>query len=281
MPYSIPIVGGRTYLEWLIYSAVCIGFIIASLVDHFNSIPTSDIDQGGTLSGGGASALGAIAVLFSLRAININTILFGISFERSIFWHKLLAVLAIVIAAIHGSIFISFSDTAKNGRELSGNIIFVLMIFTACSYVLKQILFEYFYFFHVAVYAAIIIISFIHGATFYGLAGIVWAVDLLFRYYLQRHVVQAQFEILPADIIKLKFPKPEGFKYNSLQYIFVCVPEVSYCQYHPFSVSSAPYENEVAIIYGFRFCLISLLYCYVCLHRCQFISESWVIGRKN
>jgi hypothetical protein len=37
------------------------------------------------------------------------------------------------------------------------------------------------------------------------------------------------------------------FQYKAGQYIFVCIPEIAKLEFHPFSLSSAPYEDEVCI----------------------------------
>jgi hypothetical protein len=45
IPYWVPLLGGRTYLEWIIYAAVAIGFIATAI----NSKSSS---EGGDSSGG-------------------------------------------------------------------------------------------------------------------------------------------------------------------------------------------------------------------------------------
>uniref|UniRef100_A0ACD5T9I8 Uncharacterized protein n=1 Tax=Avena sativa TaxID=4498 RepID=A0ACD5T9I8_AVESA len=50
----------------------------------------------------------------------------------------------------------------------------------------------------------------------------------------------------PASM-SLHFPKPQGFKYKSGQYIFVKCPAVSAFQWHPFSITSAPHDDYVSV----------------------------------
>ena len=49
---------------------------------------------------------------------------------------------------------------------------------------------------------------------------------------------------LPADVVRLSFKK-DNFKYKSGQYVFLCVPKVTYFEWHPFSISSSPHQDEV------------------------------------
>jgi len=51
---------------------------------------------------------------------------------------------------------------------------------------------------------------------------------------------------LPSDVILLTFLKKD-FKYKSGQYLFICIPGVTWFEWHPFSLSSSPHENVVSI----------------------------------
>jgi predicted ferric reductase len=47
-------------------------------------------------------------------------------------------------------------------------------------------------------------------------------------------------------LIRLSFKK-RGLNYSAGQYVFITVPELSYLESHPFSISSSPYEDTVMI----------------------------------
>uniref|UniRef100_A0ACD5U1W5 Uncharacterized protein n=1 Tax=Avena sativa TaxID=4498 RepID=A0ACD5U1W5_AVESA len=51
----------------------------------------------------------------------------------------------------------------------------------------------------------------------------------------------------PASILSLHFPKSQGFRYKSGQYIFVKCAAVSPFQWHPFSITSAPEDDYVSV----------------------------------
>jgi len=50
----------------------------------------------------------------------------------------------------------------------------------------------------------------------------------------------------PAKTIEIQFKKP-SFKYRPGMYLFMNVPEVSYWQWHPFTITSSPYEDYISI----------------------------------
>jgi hypothetical protein len=54
------------------------------------------------------------------------------------------------------------------------------------------------------------------------------------------------FASLPGNVVSMKFPK-KNFNYKAGQYIFICVPEISYFQFHPFSISSSPDQDYVSL----------------------------------
>lgn len=50
--------------------------------------------------------------------------------------------------------------------------------------------------------------------------------------------------LLDSSVLKLVIPRPKNFKYYSGDYIFVNIPNVSYYEYHPFTVSSSPEQLD-------------------------------------
>jgi len=58
---------------------------------------------------------------------------------------------------------------------------------------------------------------------------------------------QCKIQRLPADVIRLSFPRGSNFPYKAGQYVFICIPDISYLEWHPFSISSAPHEDEVSV----------------------------------
>jgi len=88
-----------------------------------------------------------------------------------------------------------------------------------------------------------------YSASLATLAAALWAADVVYRYAYLANVAYpktCRIKALPARVICLTFPKGK-FQYKAGQYIFVCIPEIAKLEFHPFSLSSAPYEDEVCI----------------------------------
>lgn len=48
-------------------------------------------------------------------------------------------------------------------------------------------------------------------------------------------------------VVELSFPKTKNFDYNTGQYIYLAIPELSIFEWHPFTLSSCPLEDKVTI----------------------------------
>ncbi|XP_071911276.1 respiratory burst oxidase homolog protein E-like isoform X1 [Coffea arabica] len=53
--------------------------------------------------------------------------------------------------------------------------------------------------------------------------------------------------VLPGDVFSLIISKPNGFKYKSGQYIFLKCPTISPFEWHPFSITSAPGDDNLSL----------------------------------
>eukprot|EP01038_Epipyxis_sp_PR26KG_P007873 gene7873-10688_t len=212
-PWYLPIIGNKSVLELLFLGVLyAIGTYICIRV--------------GALSAGlVASFIAGISILCGCRN-NLLTIILSISFERALYWHKVVAVSSIIFSGIHGYYFLQ-ENSSISGENLSGIVLVGLMVFTSLIYVVKHISFEVFYTVHILVYVFIILTCFWHGAYVFGLS------------------VSATVDFLPGDVVRLKFPK--CYEYAAGQYCFVMLPSISMYQYHPFTISSAPHEQEISL----------------------------------
>ncbi|KAG0239096.1 hypothetical protein BGW41_007939 [Actinomortierella wolfii] len=50
----------------------------------------------------------------------------------------------------------------------------------------------------------------------------------------------------PANVIELRIQKP-GFTYKPGQYMFINIPELSEYQWHPFTITSSPFEDYISV----------------------------------
>jgi len=74
-----------------------------------------------------------------------------------------------------------------------------------------------------------------------------YLIERLFREYRAREKTYISKVVChPAETIEIQFKKP-SFNYIPGQYLFMNVPEVSPYQWHPFTITSTPYEDFVSI----------------------------------
>ena len=234
---AIPLIGGKSFFEIAIALFVLIICLAISISD--------------TLTAGNvANWLGAIVVTLGLRN-NIIYQLFGLTFERALYWHKLFAVVTLAAAIIHG---VGQADGEEEERRrleeedddqtLSGYILIGLLGGMALVYLATYVNFNVFYYFHIVFFLALIVLAFMHGATVLGVLGIVWGVDILVRYVFTHRTTDAKLIPVGPKVVKLSFPREVLGRFSPGQYCFLMVRAINRYEYHPFSITSCPNNTE-------------------------------------
>lgn len=54
-------------------------------------------------------------------------------------------------------------------------------------------------------------------------------------------------DLLPGNVVGIKVLKPKGLKYTAGQYVFIRVPELSWFEWHPFTLTSSPGDNFLSV----------------------------------
>ena len=176
-------------------------------------------------SGRMAVDFACIMIIFALKN-NALTMFLGISYERAIQYHKAAGVLTVLLAISH----MILNERKMLEVEKSGIITLVLFTATSLSYLLKDIWFELFYYFHFCMYFVIAAMTHIHGAKAFKWTVVVWGFDALVRYYFGGHTVEADVTVLADGVVKISIPK--SFEYSPGQYCFISVPALTHFQYH-------------------------------------------------
>ena len=195
-----------------------------------------DYKDAGTIG----DVLGAVTTIFGLRN-NILNVTLGISYERALFWHKIMASCTVGVICIH----------ILTGVNISGLVLIVVMVLMSSIYLVKNsgisYGFEIFYYTHTVCMILLMMSGVLHGVVFISLAGLLWLIDVVMRSstYLQCEAAQVNATTLPGDVVRLTFLKP--IKYQAGQYVFLRIPEISVYEFHPFSISSAPHEDFMKI----------------------------------
>ncbi len=196
---------------------------------------------------------------------SILTLLLGIPFERAIKYHKVSGYCAFINGIFHTYIafmvdkereehnggFSHFMGFSTEGQvNTSGTclmLIILSMIITALP-VVRRVVFEVFFYCHIAFAMAMVVCAFYHSGIFVViLASVLWGGDLMFRRIIMacRYPRTASIKRLTDTVIEISIKKTKNFDYNSGQYMFIAIPELSIFQWHPISISSSPYQNVV------------------------------------
>ena len=194
-------------------------------------------------------SLAAISIGFSLSFSAQNsiwTILLGIPFERGLFWHKFFAFWGISLGLYHG-----FLEEAEYNeiRDISGLILLSILILMPifAFFLIRRKFFGFFLIIHWVLFIGIFTAAVIHGAGKVILGVFIVLFDLILRYFvIKRNIKKVGVMKLPAEIIRIAFQR-KNMKFKPGQYVFLCFPKISFWEFHPFSISSSPSEEQILI----------------------------------
>ncbi|KAJ2358127.1 hypothetical protein GGF43_001022, partial [Coemansia sp. RSA 2618] len=118
--------------------------------------------------------------------------------------------------------------------------------------VVRRKVFELFYLLHHLSFLVVILIFVhiqVHTFQYYiAVPGVIYALDRVYRMIrarLNRPRILAAI-LHPSNVIELRFAR-NGLNYKAGQYIYLCVPSISWHQWHPFTLTSAPEEDELSV----------------------------------
>lgn len=194
--------------------------------------------------------------------------LIDIPFEHATRYHVWLGHLTMVLFTLHGAFYmIAWTIQGRliekmvewkniGVANLPGVISLLaglLMWFTSFHTVRKKY-FELFFYTH-QLYVIFVVFLALHVGDFIfsiSAAGIfLFILDRFLRFCQSRPTVDViSASTLPCGTVELVFSKPATLKYNALSFIFLQLRELSFLQWHPFSVSSSPLdgENHIAVL---------------------------------
>jgi predicted ferric reductase len=209
------------------------------------------------------------ALLFSQRNSFI-TLFLGIPVDRGLFYHKLAGRVAGVMGLLHTAAYYldptfrsntskitlprdGVSDLFSNSINISGTmmiIILIAMIMTSIGPIRRHI-FELFYYLHIVFAAAFVVCTYYHsGWMVPSFAIMTIGVDWFIRLILMAGFLYpktGKLRVMTETVVEFTFPKSNFFHYNPGQYVYIAIPEISYFQWHPFSIVSTPNETTVKL----------------------------------
>ncbi|KAJ2158188.1 hypothetical protein GGF46_003961 [Coemansia sp. RSA 552] len=140
----------------------------------------------------------------------------------------------------------------KTGQIGHSMLAIMVVVFFSAMPVVRRKFFEVFYLLHHLSFLIILLIFFhvqVHTVEYYVAAPI--AIYLLDRAYrmvrsrINRPRILAVIQH-PSNVIELRFER-KGIYYKAGQYVYLCIPSLSWHQWHPFTLTSAPEEDELSV----------------------------------
>lgn len=131
-------------------------------------------------------------------------------------------------------------------------LLIILLIMFVCSqpFVRRKGSFEIFYWTHL-LYVPFWILTLFHGPNFWKwfmLPGAVYIVERVLRFVWMRgehgKTYISSGLLLPSKVIHLVIKRPYNFNFRPGDYVFVNIPAIANYEWHPFTISSAPEQED-------------------------------------
>ncbi|XP_058089935.1 ferric reduction oxidase 6-like isoform X1 [Magnolia sinica] len=216
-------------------------------------------------SGGCLGTIGMYCLAFLFLPIARGSVLLrliDVPFEQATRYHIWLGHVTMAVFTLHGIFYIVAwamqgqilhemvnwrSDGISNLPGVISLLAGLLMWVTSLQRVRKRN-FELFYYTH-QLYVVFIVFSALHVGDFIfseASAGIfIFLLDRFLRFCQSRSAVDViSTTCLPCGTVELVLSKPRDMNYHALSFIFLRVRELSWLQWHPFSVSSSPLDGR-------------------------------------
>ena len=215
----------------------------------------------------------------------------GVSWEYAIKWHRWVGAYTTFLIVVHSVMYLivwvhgnghhkydpdgvmlkhnlvagSCDGEANCGEDqrlmLRRNIYGIFALFsllviagTSTGFVRRRY-FELFYYAH-HLFVVLLAFTCMHysGAMIYLIPGLAtYLVDKVCRLAACRGEVVAEVELVTEDLLEVRVPVGAGGGgYRAGQYVFLCVPAVFALQWHPFSLTSAPYHPDACGVVVFH-----------------------------
>jgi hypothetical protein len=131
-------------------------------------------------------------------------------------------------------------------------LIFILMVMFICSlpFVRRGGSFEVFYWTHL-LYVLFFVLVILHGPVFWNwfiIPGCIFVIERVLRFVWMRSdrgkTYVSSGIILPSKVINLVIKRPFHFCHRPGDYVFINIPQIAKYEWHPFTLSSAPEEDD-------------------------------------
>ncbi|KAJ2628789.1 hypothetical protein H4R22_003693 [Coemansia sp. RSA 1290] len=235
--------------------------------------------KAGTLNGFAAASMACLMVSISaiflfmsptlLELIRRTFVSRYVAIEKNVHAHKIAAYtmafwtvahIVVYYYKFHGSAAksqgkMSFADMlfgTKVGKTGHALLFLFFFLFVTSIPVIRRKFHEVFYMMH-HLFVPCVILLFIHGSAesfqWYIVGpGSIYVIDRLYRFLRSRTKRPRILSVIqhPSNVIELKIER-RGMKFQVGQFVYLNVPSISPLEWHPFTLTSAPEEDELSV----------------------------------
>ena len=182
--------------------------------------------------------------------------------DHHIEFHKAIAHIMFLLSIVHtGAHLLNYQtfdlpvwkSLIHTNAGLSGLlllVVFIVMWFFAIDKVKRTSRFEIFYITHFA-FVLWFALALLHGPVFWQwvlLPIIAYASEKIYRIFSTNNPVNIKrVELLNSRVTHLCFDQPKRFKQKAGDYVFIKIPAISKFEWHPFTLTSCPEDDELSV----------------------------------
>ncbi|KAF8095630.1 hypothetical protein N665_0328s0009 [Sinapis alba] len=265
------VVSAAEFLGIMIFSVFFLWAIYAytmrdlDLLDLFHVLPKDRSMLLLEVTGLRFGMIGLLCMVFLFLPISRGSILLrlvDIPFEHATKYHVWLGHITMAFFSFHGLCYVVawtvqgrlleliFEWKATGIAVLPGVISLVaglLMWVTSLQYVRKHY-FELFFYTHQLYIVFVVFLALHVGDYLFSIVAggiFLFILDRFLRFCQSRRTVDViSAKSFPCGTLELVLSKPPNMRYNALSFVFLQVRELSWLQWHPFSVSSSPLDGK-------------------------------------
>ncbi|GJN02819.1 hypothetical protein PR202_ga20205 [Eleusine coracana subsp. coracana] len=262
---AVEFIGIVLFIVYVVYSMTYYAVETVSLVSEIHVPESFESEFILEVIGLRLGSVGLFCMLFLFLPVARGSVLLrliDIPFEHATRYHVWLGHLTMALFTLHGLFYViawsmegclieKMVEWKKIGvANLPGVISLVagLLMWVTSLHPVRKRFFELFFYTH-QLYVVFVVFLALHVGDFVfsisAGAVFLFMLDRFLRFWQSR----AKVDIIaaacrPCGTVELVFSKPASLRYNALSFIFIQVRELSFLQWHPFSVSSSPMDGR-------------------------------------
>uniref|UniRef100_A0A0D9W5H3 ferric-chelate reductase (NADH) n=1 Tax=Leersia perrieri TaxID=77586 RepID=A0A0D9W5H3_9ORYZ len=262
---AVEFIGIVLFIVYVVYVMTYYAVESVSLITKFDIPALTDSELILFIIGLRFGSVGLFCMAFLFLPVSRGSVLLrliDIPFEHATRYHVWLGHLTMALFTLHGLCYVITWSLSGNLLEqlvewkeigvanLPGVISLAagLLMWVTSLHPVRKRFFELFFYTHQLYVIFVVFLAFHVGDFVFSIVAgpiFLFMLDRFLRFWQSRAKVDIiSASCRPCGTVELVFSKPANLRYNALSFIFVQVRELSFLQWHPFSVSSSPMDGR-------------------------------------